>query len=153
MSRTIVKRNIAAPAHAVFHTVSEIKHFAKAVPDIVSAEIVSEVQSGVGTRFRETRLMNGKQATTELEVTEYVANERIRMVADSHGTLWDSVFTVTPRGDTTDLELTMEARPKSLMAKLATPMMKGMLQKALEKDMDAVKRYCEGSTSADDAAG
>ena len=34
------------------------------------------------------------EATTELEVTEYVENDHVRMVADSHGTIWDTVFSV-----------------------------------------------------------
>ena len=57
---------------------------------------LSEVRTGVGTRFRETRLMHGKERSTELEVTEYVENERVRMVADTDGTVWDSVFVVSP---------------------------------------------------------
>ena len=143
MARTTVRRTIAAPAHVVFEAISDPGRFSKAVPDIVRVEIVSEVTSGVGTRFRETRLMHGKEATTELEVTEYVENERIRIVADSHGTLWDSVFTLKPAGGKTGLELAMDAKPHGIMSKIATPLMKGMLKKALERDMDAVKAYCE----------
>ncbi len=40
--------------------------------------------------------MDGKEAATELEVTEYVKNDRIRFAADSHRTVWDSLFTVKP---------------------------------------------------------
>ena len=87
--------------------------------------------------------MNGKKATTELEVTEFVENDRVRMVADSHGTVWDSLFTVKSAGESTDLELTMDARAHKLLPKLMNLLIKGMIQKAVEKDMDAVKTYCE----------
>ena len=143
MSRMTIKRTIHAPVDLVFKTVSDINNFSRAVPHIVSAEILSDTKSGVGTRFRETRLMNGKEATTVLEVTEFVENDRVRMVADSHGTDWDSLFTVKPAGESTDLELTMDARAHKLLPKLMNPLIKGMVQKAVEKDMDAVKAYCE----------
>ncbi len=138
-----VKRTIHAPVDLVFKTVSDINNFSKAVPHIVSAEILSDTKSGVGTRFRETRLMNGKEAKTVLEVTEFVENGRVRMVADSHGTVWDSLFTVKPAGESTDLELMMDARAHKLLPKIINPLIKGMIQKAVEKDLDAVKTYCE----------
>ncbi|MGK7312992.1 MAG: SRPBCC family protein [Candidatus Longimicrobiales bacterium M2_2A_002] len=45
--------------------------------------------------------------------------------------------------EVTELSLVMEARPHRLLARITTPLMAGMLRKALEKDMDAVKAYCE----------
>ena len=46
------------------------------------------------TRFRETRVMKGREASTVLEVTEYESPRRIRLVSDEGGTIWDTVFTV-----------------------------------------------------------
>ncbi len=94
MSRFTTSRTINAPLDRIFETISDINNYSKAVPHVTKAEILSEVQAGVGTRFRETRVMDGKETTTELEVTEYAKNDCIRMVADSHGTVWDSLFTV-----------------------------------------------------------
>ena len=143
MSQFRVTRTINAPPDRVFETISDINNYSKAVPHILKAEILSDVKSGVGTRFRETRLMDGKEATTELEVTEYAKNDRIRIVADSHGTIWDSLFTVKPSQGQTELTLTMDATANTLTAKLLTKMIGGMIQKGLEKDMDCVKTYCE----------
>lgn len=98
MSQTTAVRHIDAPIERVFSTVAHIENFAKAVPQIVATEFLTDVTSGVGTRFRETRLMHGRETTTVLEVTEYAENERVRIVAD---------------------------------------------RRALEADMDAVKKYCE----------
>lgn len=118
-------------------------NFSKAIPDIINVEFLSDVKSGIGTRFRETRLMNGKEAMTELEVTEFVENDHVRMVTDSHGAVWDSVFTVKRVDGHTELTLVMDARPHKFMQKMMIPMIKDMISKALEKDMDAVKTYCE----------
>ena len=87
--------------------------------------------------------MKGKEATTELEVTEFVENDRIRIMTDSHGAVWDSLFTVKPAEGHTELTLTMDAKPHKLMPKIMIPIMKGFITKGLEKDMDAVKAYCE----------
>lgn len=143
MSHWTVNRRIAAPVEKVFDTISEIEHFSKAIPHIVEVEMLSDVTSGVGTRFKETRLMGKRKASTVLEVTEYLKNERIRLVSDAGGTIWDSVFTVKPVEGQTELTLTMEARPHKFLARLMNPLIKGVLTKALEQDMDCVKEYCE----------
>jgi hypothetical protein len=89
--------------------------------------------------------MKGREAATELEVTEYVENERIRLVADSHGTLRDSIFVVASAGRRTELTLTMDANAYKLLPKLMYPMIKGMVKKAVEQDMDSVKTFCEAN--------
>ena len=81
MSRITVTRTIDAPIDLVFQTVADERRLSQALPHIVKVEFLSDVKAGVGTRFRETRLMNGKEATTELEVTEFVENERVRLVS------------------------------------------------------------------------
>lgn len=143
MTRITVTRTINAPIDVVFRTVADIREFSKALPHVVKWEFLSDVQSGVGTRFRETRLMKGKEATTELEVTEHVENDRVRMVADTHGTVWDTVFSVTSGDGNTTLAMTMDANAYKLLLKLMNLLIKGMITKAVEKDMDLVKAFCE----------
>lgn len=145
MTHTRLSRTIRAPATAVFETVANATNYTKAVSDIVKVEFLTDQRSGVGTRFRETRVMGRRAATTELEVTEYVANERIRMVSDAGGTVWDSIFTVTPveDGDATRLELVMEARPYRLLSRILVPLTKSIVAKAVARDMDAVKAHLE----------
>lgn len=143
MSRIRITKTINAPVGFVFKTISDIQKFSEAVPDIIDIEMLSNITSGVGTRFRETRIMNGKEASTELEVTEYEENKLIRLVANSHGTVWDSVFTLQENEGKTELVLVMEAKAYKLMSKLVNVLMKKMMRKALENDMDAIKVYCE----------
>jgi len=143
MTRFTATRSINARIDLVFKTISDINNFSKSIPDVINVEFLSDVKSGVGTRFRETRLMKGKEAMTELEVTEFVENDHVRYVTDSHGTVWDTVMSVKAVDDKTDLTLVMDARPHKFMQKMVGPMIKGMISKALEKDMDSVQAYCE----------
>lgn len=143
MSFTSVSKTIQAPKDVVFATISDVSNFSKAVPHILEVEFLTEQRNGLGSRFRETREMNGRKATTELEVTEFVENERVRMVSDAGGTIWDTLFSVSSEGDATRLDVVMDARPHRFLARLVTPLIKGMVSKAVEKDIDAVKAYCE----------
>ncbi len=144
MSRTEVQRTIAAPADLVFAAVADVEHFARAVEDIERVEFVSETRAGLGTRFRETRVMRGREATVELEITEFAPPERVRFLSESGGVQWDTVFEVTAAGDgSTRLSMVMEATPLTFMARLFMPLMKGMVRKAIASDMDAVEAYCE----------
>ncbi len=143
MTPIIVTRIINEAIEVVFATISDIRQLSKALPHVVKFEYLSVVNSGVGTHFRETRLIKGKEATTEVEITEYVENERVRMVADSRGTVWDTVFTVTSENGCTTLTTRMAARSDKLFSRVMNPLIRGMIAKAVEKDMDLVKSYCE----------
>ena len=143
MTRTTVIRSIQAPIDKVFRTVADIREFSQVVPHIVNVEFLSETQYGLGTRFRETRVMKGREAATDLEVTEFVEDERVRLVADSHGTIWDTVFSVQKDGEAVTLTMVMDARPYKLLQKIMVPLIRGMVQKEIEKDMDFVKQHCE----------
>ena len=143
MVQISISRIIDAPVDAVFSTVADIRQFSKAIPHIVDFEILSDLKSGVGTQFHEVRLMKGKETTTALEITEYVQNERVRIVADSHGTVWDTVFSVTATNGKTELVITMFAKAHKLLPKMINPLVKGIIKKAIAKDLDFVKAFCE----------
>ena len=143
MKPILISKTINAPVELVFKTVAHIEDFSKVVNDIVKIEFLSENKTGVGSRFRETRIMKGKEAATELEVKEYVENEKVRIVAESGGTVWDTLFTVKEENDATKLNVEMNATANNFFSKIMNSLIKGMITKAIEKDMDAVKTYCE----------
>lgn len=145
MARSSTSRQIKAPVAAVFDAVTNVENFPEKNADILRVEILTEQKRGVGARFRETRRMGKREGTTELECTEYVENQRVRFVTDQGGAVWDSIFTTTASDGGTLLTLEMEARPHKFMARIITPLIAGMVSKAVEKDMDAVKAYCEGN--------
>jgi len=145
MSQVEISRDIAAPVDKVFAVVGDADRFSTVVPEIAKVEFLSEQRRGVGARFRETRVVAGREVVTELETTEYVENQRVRLVAESHGVTWDSLFTLEPSdGQATRLTLTMNTRSQTIAAKLIAPLVMGFVKTALTNDMDAVKAFCEG---------
>lgn len=143
MSYITISKQINAPVEQVFKIVADIRNFSKVIPEIIDVEFLSDQQYGVGTKFKETRSMNGREAATELEVTELKENEFIRLISDAGGTVWDSVFKVAEKEGGTELSLEMEAKPYKFLAKIAAPFFKGFMKKAIEKDMITVKEFCE----------
>ena len=150
MSTYSVSRLINAPIHVVFDMISSPENFAKAIPDITKIEFLSDTQTGVGTTFLETRLHGKKEATVELKITEHQQNQHVRLVSDMFGTVWDSIFAVEEKNGQTELSLVMEARAYKFFAKIMNLMIKGMIQRDIEGDMDTIKGYCENlATQAD----
>ena len=145
MGQITSRRSIAASPQVVFDAIAHPENLTEVNPNIIDVTFVSEQRSGVGTRFSETRKMGKTEATTELEYTEFVPPERVRIVADSGGAIWDTVMTVAPGEDGGSvLTMVMEDRPYKLSAKMIIPVMRKAIAKHLEEDMDRVKVFCEG---------
>ena len=128
--RWVAVRTINAPPDRVFRTVADPEEF-------------TSQHSGVGTRFRATRMSRGKPAAFDQEVVEYVAGKHVRMDNVTHGTLWIGMFDVAAQDGQSVLTLKMDSQTDRWLPRIMTRLIAPMVQKALEKDMDAVKAYCE----------
>ena len=143
MKQITISHHINAPVEKVFDVIAHIDNYQNAVPHIKKVEFLSDTKRGVGAKFRETRDMKGREVSSTIEVTEYNPNESVRFVSDEGGTVWDTLFTTTTSDNGTTMIMHMEARPYKLFAKLLTPLIIGMISKAVEQDMLALKEYCE----------
>lgn len=143
MIRVRVKRTIDAPLELVFATVANIANFSKALPHITRYEFLSEITKGVGTRFHEVRTFNDQETITELEVTEYVENEKICLVANGNGTIWDTTFAVKTEFGRTILTVTLDAKAYEWKARLINPLVRKVYKNAIATDMGFVRAYCQ----------
>ena len=66
-----VTETVAAPAARVFERATDIRSWQDTIDAIDRIEMLAEGPAGVGTRFRETRTMMGKEAREEMEVTAF----------------------------------------------------------------------------------
>ncbi|MBI3447542.1 MAG: SRPBCC family protein [Acidobacteria bacterium] len=147
MAKITVVREIAAPAAVVFESIADPRKFAQAISGVSKVEFLSEAKAGVGVRYRQSRVMKGRESTMDFEVTEHVKNERLRILNETHGTVWDSLFTLTPSGTGTALTMRMDTRSRPLLAKLLMPVICLMIRGAVAKDIEAVKTYCESAAT------
>ena len=170
--RMFLSTLIDAPQEAVFAAASNFPNAPQMINGIDSVEMLCPATDGtpigVGTRFKETRTMMGKQATETMEVTEFDPPRAYTLSALSCGVQYDCRVTCleeTPgaggagAGGGCRLSYDITGRPQTLFAKVLSPvmglMMKGTMRKLMEADLADVKAYVERSGEApgmDDAA-
>ena len=86
MATLSIACTIHAPTALVFKTAADPTHFAQAISGVTKIEFLSLTKCGLGTRFRQSRVLNGKEMTLDFDVTDYAENERVRIVNEIHGT-------------------------------------------------------------------
>jgi uncharacterized protein YndB with AHSA1/START domain len=138
-----VNKIIAAAPEQVFRAVSDPESYAEAIEGVASVELLSELKSGVGARFRQNRLINKKELATEIEVTEFVENSRVRFRSNSSGCQWDTEFAVSTSAWPSELTITMDASAYKLEPTPINLHVMGLVGGAVEKDADALKAFCE----------
>ena len=140
---------IDAPAEAVWRTVTDIGRCHEIIPSIRRIEMLGDAPCGLGARWRETRIMFGREATEVLEITEWRPPTEYVVGATSHGCEYRTVVRVRPDGAGCVLEYEFASKPLTIMARimgaLMIPLMKGTLCKARMEDLHAIKSHCERS--------
>ncbi len=144
-----VSRPIAAPAESVWAAITDLA----ATPEILSGvEKVERLDEGggfdVGTRWRETRRMFGKEATEEMEVT-HVDPGRSYTVRSIHGrTIYTSGLEVEPAGtDASRLSMTFGAEASGLATRIAAAtigrLFSGATKRMIQHDLDDIAAHLE----------
>lgn len=139
-------KHINAPLDVTFNVFSDVQRIQDRIDGITKVEILSEVTEGVGTRWHETRMMFGREATEEMEISAFRPNHSYEVVASSHGMDYRTLFMFTKKDGGTLVEMTFSGKATSWSARLMTPLgwlMAGTMRKALEADMDDLKAVCE----------
>jgi carbon monoxide dehydrogenase subunit G len=145
--KIVCSEHINAPVEKVFAVASDVEHAPEVISTITKMEVLTDGPVGVGTRFRETRVMFGKEATEEMEFSVFDPPRSYTLVADSHGCHYVSTFRFTPEGAGTrvDFEFTGDAHSfgAKVMSAVMGPLMKGTMRKMLAKDLGELKRSIE----------
>ena len=156
MASIIVSTHVSAPLERVFEVYTDIEKAEERIPAITKLEMLSEGPFGNGTRWRETRVIMKKEATEEMWVTGFRPPQSYTVEAQSHGTLYETLFQFEPEGDGTKVSWTFKGTPQTFGAKLAALIFglffKGMMKKCMLGDLEALRDVCEGKTPADATA-
>ena len=141
---------IAAEPSVVFEACADFAKAPERVEGILNCEVLTDGPIGQGTRFRETRIMFGKEASEEMEVTQFERGKSYTVEAESCGAHYTTKFDFQPENGATRVTMEWHARPVTLMAKLMQPLgwlMSGFLRKCIEKDLESIKSYLEAPGS------
>ena len=86
--------------------------------------------------------------TVACEVTEFVENERIRVVAEGHSGVEDTLFVVRPIDSQAELTISLDVRARSLLDRIRILSMGGEFRKSVENAEYFVTEHCEGRGQA-----
>ncbi|MGB7980702.1 MAG: SRPBCC family protein [Candidatus Nanopelagicales bacterium] len=147
--RLVTSRQIAAPAERVWALATDIEASPRMISGIDSVEVVAGApEFGVGTRWRETRTMYGRQATEELEVIAVTEGREYSVVTDGNGTRYEAHFLIEPdASDSCTLTTTFGATPTSLiswlLARTVGRLFVASSRTAMENDLADLARAAE----------
>jgi ribosome-associated toxin RatA of RatAB toxin-antitoxin module len=138
---------IPASQSKCFEAFSDLNSLADKVAAIKKIEILTSGSIGVGTKFKETRVMFGKESSEVMEITLFEPSSHIREEAHSSGMHYVSDWKFTEMDGQTRVSITFKIKAETILAKLMTPIfyfMAGSLKKAFVTDMeDMSKGICE----------
>jgi hypothetical protein len=146
MSKFVFRMHITAPPEIVFRFASDFHRAAEHIKGIEKLEVLTDGPVGVGTRFRETRIMYGKQSTEELEVTAFDEPHGYTVECQSCGCYFRSKYFMVGDIAGTHVRMEMDCQPISLFAKLMSPisrLMMGSVKKCIEADLEDLRVVAE----------
>ncbi len=149
MKSVQVSKTIQAAPEPVFDVFADLRNAGDRITDIISIEVLGDAPIGVGTKWRETRKVFGKEHTEEMEIMAFNRPEGYKVEAESSGSHYRTEFSFEPEGDGTKVTMTFGAVPLTLFAKIISffmgPMMRKTLAQCMERDMDDLKSYLESN--------
>ncbi|HET6202062.1 MAG TPA: SRPBCC family protein [Planctomycetota bacterium] len=144
-------KSIAAFPEKVFEAAADFRNAPGRIRGIKKIEMLTDGPVRVGTKFKETRVMFGKEATETMEVVAFNPPHGYTLGCESHGCRYRTEFRFAPNAQGTTVEVTFEATPRTFASKvlgfLMAPMIKGV-RKCMEKDLDDLGASIEGKPVA-----
>lgn len=140
---------VEADPAKVWAAVTDIENAANNIQAIEKIEILEKPARGlVGLKWRETRVMFGKEATEVMWVTEARENEFYATRAESHGAVYISTVSLKPENGATLLSMGFRGEAQTIGAKFFSVILgvffKGATRKALHADLLDIKANLEG---------
>jgi carbon monoxide dehydrogenase subunit G len=140
------RETVEAPIEKVFDVFSDFPNAAQRIEGIERVEMLTDGPVGSGTRFKETRIMFGRETTEEMQVTNFEPNKSYLVEADSCGSHFQTEFRFSQEGNRTLVEMEMTTTANTLFAKLMSPLgflMSGTMKKCMIDDINQLKQHCE----------
>lgn len=92
----VLERTIDAPTDAVWRVLTDVEGSAAVLSGVTRVERLAGVGYTIGTRWRETRSMLGREATEELEVVGIDEGRSTMLAAEANGLAYRTEFTLEP---------------------------------------------------------
>ncbi|MBI5852360.1 MAG: SRPBCC family protein [Planctomycetes bacterium] len=143
-----VVESIARPPAEVFAAATDFAGAPKRISGILRVEMLTDGPVGVGTRFKETRKMFGKEATEEMTVVEFDPGRRYVLGAMSCGCRYRTEIRVEPAGGGSRIAMEFAGEPLTLLGKVMSFLMRPMFKSAAKlcaKDLADLRTALEAA--------
>jgi len=145
----VVRERVNALPTAVFALASDFQNAPQRITGIKRMEMLTDGPVGVGTKFRETRVMFGKEATETMEVVDFQPGRSYTLSATGCGMEYRTVVSVRPIGAGSEVSIEFNGTPLTFVARFMCVLMGWMVKsagvKAMKKDLADLKGAVEGS--------
>lgn len=143
----VVKELIDAPRHHVWNIITDADRWSDVISGIVDVEILERPTDGVvGLKWREKRVLFGKEATETMWISAAEPNDWYEVTADNHGAVYTTRMSLADVDGKTELTMAFSARPTTFAARLMSVMgflFNGQLKKMLQQDLADIRRAAE----------
>lgn len=133
---------INAPPEKVFEVLSDLPNASSYVENIKQSVKLTEGPIGVGTVFEETRVVNGQEATAQLEIREYDPPRRLAVGNETEGIDTNYIYTLEPENGGTRILWQAELSASGLK-KMMVPMVASILKKEDRDHLQKLKAAIE----------
>ncbi|QYK50196.1 MAG: SRPBCC family protein [Anaerolineales bacterium] len=134
--------HIAKPPKQVFDLISDLTNGSKFLDNIKESQKTSSGPIGVGTTFRETRIVGGKESSTELLVTAYEPHTHVGISTEVEGIKVVYHYYLSPEAGGTQVRWVCELEASGLR-KMMLPMVAGIMKKEDGDHLQKLKAYLE----------
>lgn len=140
---------IAATPERVWSAITDPSRWTTMIPAIKKVEPLTDQPFGVGFRWRETRVMFGREATETMEIAQSTRLKSYVATAGSHGCNYVTTITLTPVSGGTQLSFDFRGDATTFVAKVMSaimaPFMGGLMRKCLNADLAGIKSAIEST--------
>jgi carbon monoxide dehydrogenase subunit G len=139
-----LERSIDASPDAVWHVLTDLEGSEAVLSGVSRIERLAGLGYTIGTRWRETRTMMGRESAEEMEVVGIDPGRATTIAAEANGMRYRTEFTLEPQGTGTLLRMRFGGTYQTLSwvqrvaAKLTAGIGLRVTRRAMQQDLDDI---------------
>ena len=141
-----LQEHIGKSPKDVFEVLSDPTRATAFLDNIKESKQLTDGPIGVGTKFRETRVVNGKEASADLLVSDYEPDTHIGISTEAEGIKVVYHYRLLPEDGGTRLTWTCELEA-SRLRKMMLPMVAAIMKKEDGNHLKQLKAYLEAKAT------
>ncbi|MHC0036369.1 SRPBCC family protein [Pseudoneobacillus sp. C159] len=136
---------ISRPVAEVFEFISDLSNGPKMNEDIISIEKLTDGPIGVGSKFKETKIIRGRNAEATIEVVQYIPSEAFSAQSEANGLKVIYHYQMSESTNGTYVHFKCEVKTSGMIMTLTKPLIVKMLKQEDGDHLKSVKRALESS--------